>query len=162
MTCPENFRKQRLLMVVSLVATWLAHAPSLCVAADPLMVVSDFEGASVHVLEIDEAARSVSFVPGGDPVRGWPCWWYFRVDGITPDETITLRLRGSTATVEKRKPLSASWAMPAQATFSIDGETWLHTEKGQRQDEWMIYTLKPGCARRCSSLGARPTRRALP
>jgi crotonobetainyl-CoA:carnitine CoA-transferase CaiB-like acyl-CoA transferase len=37
--------------------------------------------------------------PGGDPLRGWPCWWYFRVDGITPDETITLRLRGSTATV---------------------------------------------------------------
>ena len=36
--------------------------------------------------------------------------------------------------------------MPTQAAFSIDGETWLHTEKGTRQDEWMIYTLKPEAA----------------
>ena len=85
-------------------------------------------------------------MPGGDPVRGWPCWWYFRVDGITPGETITLRLRGSTAAVEKQKPLSAVWAMPDHAAYSIDGETWLHTEKGQRQDEWMLYTLKPDAA----------------
>ena len=85
-------------------------------------------------------------MPGGDPVRGWPCWWYFRVGGITPGETITLRLRGSTAAVAKQKPLSAVWAMPDHAAYSIDGETWLHTEKGQRQDEWMLYTLKPDAA----------------
>lgn len=133
----------RLVIVASWVALGLAFEPSSCVAADSLTVDSQFEGASVRVLEIDEAARSVSFMPGGDPVRGWPCWWYFRVDGIAPDETITLRLRGSTATVEKEKPLSSSWAMPTQATYSIDGETWLHTENGQRQDEWIIYTLKP-------------------
>jgi hypothetical protein len=133
----------RLVIVASWVALGLALEPSSCVAADSLTVDSQFEGASVRVLEIDEAARSVSFMPGGDPVRGWPCWWYFRVDGIAPGETITLRLRGSTATVEKEKPLSSSWAMPTQATYSIDGETWLHTENGQRQDEWIIYTLKP-------------------
>ena len=137
---------QRLLTALSLVATWLAREPSLCVAADPLTIESGFEGASIRVLEIDEDARSVSFMPGGDPMRGWPCWWYFRVEGIAPDETITLRLRGSTATVKKRAPLAASWAMPAQATFSIDGDTWLHTEKGQRKGEWMIYTLKPNAA----------------
>jgi hypothetical protein len=142
----EKFRMRCLLMAVSLVAIWITHEPSLCVAVSPLTVESDFEGASIRVLEIDEAARSVSFMPGGDPVRGWPCWWYFRVDGITAGETITLRLRGSTAALEKQKPLSASWAMPAQATFSIDGETWLHTEKGKRQDEWMIYTVKPDAA----------------
>ena len=102
-------------------------------------------------VEIDEATRSISFMPGGDPVRGWPCWWFFRVNGITPGETITLRLRDSTVTVAKpgappQKPLASSWAMPTQAAFSIDGETWLHTEKGTRQDEWMIYTLKPEAA----------------
>ena len=73
------------------------------------------------------------------------------MNGITPGETITLRLRGSTVTVAKpgappQKPLASSWAMPTQAAFSIDGETWLHTEKGTRQDEWMIYTLKPEAA----------------
>ncbi len=134
---------QRLLIVVLLVAIWFVDELGSCVAAEPLTVASDFEGASVRVLEIDEAARSVSFMPGGDPARGWPCWWYLRVDGIVPGETITLRLRGSTKTIGKGKPLSASWAMPAQATFSIDTRTWLHTAKGRRQGDWMMYTLKP-------------------
>ncbi len=132
---------QRLLIVVSLVATWPVYEPGLCVAADPLSVESDFEGASVLVLEIDEATRSVSFMPGGDPLRGWPCWWYFRVDGISPGETITLRLRGSTATLGKQKTLWDSWAMPAQATFSRDGKTWQHTENGRREKQWMIGGL---------------------
>ena len=147
---------QRWLFVVSLFAAGIAIECNQSVAADPLTVASDFEGASVRDVEIDEATRSISFMPGGDPVRGWPCWWYFRVNGITPGETITIRLRGSTATVPKeavpkpgappQKPLASSWAMPAQATFSNDGQTWLHTEKGKRQDEWMIYTLKPESA----------------
>jgi len=120
----------------------------ICVAAAPLRVSSDFEGASVRDVVIDEDARRISFMPGGDPARGWPCWWYFRISGVTPGEAITLRLRGSTATNAKRgspleKPLDPKWAMPDQATFSTDGRTWLHTEKGERQDEGMIYTLKP-------------------
>ena len=36
--------------------------------------------------------------------------------------------------------------MPEQATFSSDGKTWLHTEKGTRQDDFMIYTIKPDAA----------------
>lgn len=112
-------------------------------AAEPLSVASDFEGASVRVIEIDNSKRRIDFMPGGDPARGWPCWWYFRVNGIVPRETITLRLRGSTAAVMKpgappQKPLSPVWSMPNQATFSTDGKTWLHTEKGTKQDEWMI------------------------
>ncbi|MGI8981279.1 MAG: M14-type cytosolic carboxypeptidase [Pirellulaceae bacterium] len=120
-------------------------------AADALTVESDFEGASVSEVEIDNAARSISFMPGGDPNRGWPCWWFFRVKGITPGETITLRLQGSKATTAVpggplAKPLASSWAMPEQATFSLDGKTWLHTEKGTRQDDLMIYTIKPDAA----------------
>jgi hypothetical protein len=41
------------------------------------------------------------------------------------------------------KPLAAHWAMPAQATFSTDGQTWQHTEKGERQGGWMTYAIKP-------------------
>lgn len=124
-------------------------------AADSLSVATDFEGASMREVEIDNVTRSIRFRPGGDPARGWPCWWYLRVDGMTPGETITLRLRGSTATVPKEaaesntsllKPLAASWAMPERAAFSIDGRTWKQTDNGQRQDEWMIYTLKPKAA----------------
>ena len=112
-------------------------------AAEPLKVVSDFEGASVREVEIDQETRTISFMPGGDPLRGWPCWWYFRVDGLTPGEAITLKLRGSSVTVPTRgKPLGAEWAMPAQATFSTDGKTWLHTAKGKKQEEWMNYSLQ--------------------
>lgn len=127
------------LMLMTLVGL-VGNNPSL---ADAVSVVSDFEGASVRILEIDQKSRSVSFMPGGDPVRGWPCWWYFRVDGLTPGETLTLRLHGSSAAIEKRKPLPASWAMPKHVTFSTDGQTWQQTEQGGRQDEWMIYQLKP-------------------
>jgi len=126
-----------------LVVTWRTCSSDFCFAADSLTIKSDFEGASVRVLEIDQDARSVSVMPGGDPERGWPCWWYFRIDGMTPGETITLRVQGSIAAIGTQKPLAASWAMPAQATYSIDAETWLHTDKGTRQDDWMTYTLAP-------------------
>ncbi len=124
----------------------------LCLAsAHALTVESDFEGASVSGVEIDDAAHRISFRPGGDPMRGWPCWWYFKVKGITPGETILLRLHGSTATTAVpggplAKPLASSWAMPEMATFSTDGKTWRHTEKGTKDGDVMIYTLKPGAA----------------
>lgn len=121
------------------------------VASEPLKVVADFEGASVREVEIDQGARSVRFMPGGDPERGWPCWWFFRIDGVTPGESLTLRLRGSTATVDKAgaslsKPLAASWSMPNEATFSTDSSTWRHTAKGTRDGDEMIYTLVPDAA----------------
>ncbi len=124
------------------------YSTTFVVAAEPLVVMADFEGASVKVLEIEEAARSITFTSGGDAVRGWPCWWYFRVEGITPGETITLRLRGSTSIANRpgapeSKPLNASWATPELATFSTDGEKWLQTEKGTKEDGGMVYTLKP-------------------
>ena len=68
---------------------------------------------------------------------------------LKPDEILTLRLRGSTALMprsEPKAPLANTWAMPDQATYSTDGNTWLHTEPGTREKEWMIYKLKPGAA----------------
>ncbi|TWT86354.1 Zinc carboxypeptidase [Neorhodopirellula pilleata] len=115
-------------------------------ATQPLTVVADFEGASVRDVKIDQDERAISFKPGGDPERGWPCWWYFRVDGISPNDEITLRVRGSDATIGKEKPLAPSWAMPAQATYSVDGDSWLHTDAGERQGESIIYKLKPNAS----------------
>lgn len=120
-------------------------------AAEPLTVSADFEGGSVGQVEIDSTSRTIRFMPGGDPVHGWPCWWYFRISGITPGETITLQLKASTAMVAKpgsplAKPLAASWAMAKRATWSSDGRSWRHTEPGKRQDEWMTYVLQPEAA----------------
>lgn len=112
---------------------------------EPPTVSSDFEGGSVKLLGIDPATREISFMPGGDPVRGWPCWWYFRVDGVEPGEPLKLRLRGSTAVVDKpnAKPLAAAWAMPSEATWSADGVTWLRSEPGIKEDDAMVYVVRP-------------------
>ena len=120
-------------------------------SAAPLAIAPDFEGGSVRVIKIDSEERSISVTPGGDPSRGWPCWWYFRIDGIRPGETITLRVGGSTAAVGKpglpmEKPISASWATPHQATYSTDGKNWIHTEKGVRQDGGVLYQIKVDAA----------------
>ncbi|NBY03047.1 MAG: zinc carboxypeptidase, partial [Planctomycetes bacterium] len=117
----------------------LVQAMTLCLmcsgsslAVGKLGVESGFEGASVNVLEIDQKERSISFMPGGDPLRGWPCWWYFRATGVIPGEIITLKLKGSTATVMKpgaplSKPLASLWAMPSRATYSVDNAAWKHS-----------------------------------
>ncbi|QDV26777.1 M14-type cytosolic carboxypeptidase [Aureliella helgolandensis] len=133
-------------LVALLTIACLSYAAGRCNAQEPLAIGADFEGASVRNVEIDQQARSVSFMPGGDPERGWPCWWYFRIDGVGLDEEITLRLRGSSAAVENQKPLAASWAMPSQATYSTDGESWLHTSQGMRQGKWMVYKVKPNAS----------------
>ena len=81
----------------------------------PLVVDADFEGGSITAVEIDQENRAIRFMPGGDPLRGWPCWWYFRVDGIVPGEEITLQLRGSTATVDDpNSPCTAPSPRPGQ------------------------------------------------
>src|SRR4051812_27409642 len=60
-----------------------------------LRVSTDFEGGSARVESVDQAARVIRFVPGGDPGRGWPCWWSLRVDGVPRGERLTLDLAGS-------------------------------------------------------------------
>ncbi len=112
----------------------------------PLRVSSDFEGGSVRNVAVNQETRTVEFMPGGDPVRGWPCWWYFKVEGVSVGERVQLRLRASDATVLEAgrplsKPLAASWSMPNQAAYSLDGKVWLQTEKGVREGEWMTYSL---------------------
>lgn len=110
-----------------------------------LSVESNFEGASVSDLKIDEGQRSVSFAPGGDPERGWPCWWYFKITDVKPGETITLRLHGSPALMPREsppKPLAGVWAKPDRATFSTDGKTWSHTDLGTSEGSETSYQIK--------------------
>lgn len=113
-----------------------------------LRVDSAFEGGSAKNVSINQTTRTIDFMPGGNPSRGWPCWWFFRVDGVSPGESITLNLRASDATVNEpgrslNKPLAPAWAMPNQATYSTDQKTWHPTEKGTRDGERMTYTFTP-------------------
>ena len=122
----------------------------LCVgplsADDALRVSSDFEGGSVRVLWIDQEQRVISITPGGDPARGWPCWWYFQIDGLKAGANAILEVQASPLParnqgVDTGKPLAANWAMPERATFSNDGATWQHTQPGALEKGRMRYGI---------------------
>src|SRR6188474_735616 len=85
----------RAIPLVCLTIVALASRSARAEAPGSLRVSSDFEGGSVRVLSIDQDKRVISFTPGGDPERGWPCWWFFRIDGLKEGETATLEVKGS-------------------------------------------------------------------
>jgi hypothetical protein len=126
----------------------LAIAGTLCgaVAAGELRVHTDFEGGSATVQAIDQDSGVIRFTPGGDPQRGWPCWWYLRVEGAEPDREVVLSLAGSERParnngLETGKPLANNWAMPIRAAVSTDGKTWRHTEPGRRAGARIDYRV---------------------
>lgn len=117
---------------------------AVCVArAADLSVATDFEGGSAQVVSVDQAARAIVIRPGGDAKRGWPCWWYLRVDGVQPGAALTLRVDGSQMKQADGSPLHWSWTLPDRATYSTNGHTWRHTEPGKRDGGSMTYHVEP-------------------
>ncbi|TWU14074.1 Zinc carboxypeptidase [Symmachiella macrocystis] len=117
-------------------------ACTMTVDAGELRVTSDFPGGSAQVVQIDQAARRVSIRPAGDPQFGWPCWWYFRLDGIEPGETITLEVVADQLKRANGQALSANWALPRRAAMSIDQKLWLQTQPGVRDKNRAVWTAK--------------------
>lgn len=116
------------------------------VEAAELRVSTDFEGGSALVESIDQAARVIRLMPGGDPQRGWPCWWFLRVDGAEKDERLMIDLGGSDRPARNNgkdtgQPLDPKWTMPMKATFSTDRTTWRHTAPRQREGNRSLYEL---------------------
>lgn len=119
-------------------------AVAVCGGAAELRVSTEFEGGSAIVESIDQDARVIRVMPGGDPQRGWPCWWFLRVDGAEKDERVVIDLRGSDRTARNNgqdtgKPLHPSGAMPMRAACSTDGKTWQHTAPGRREGSRILY-----------------------
>jgi hypothetical protein len=104
-------------------------APRPARAAD-LAVEAGFPGGSVHVDAIDRQARTLRVQPADHPGRGWRCWWFFKVTGIEPGETLTVEVAGG------------GFALPARAVWSADGRTWHPTEPGTPSKGRMTYTQR--------------------
>lgn len=88
----------------------------------------------------------VEIRPGGDPGRGWPCWWYLRIDGLAVGEDARLVVRGSKRPArndgaDTGEPLDPTWSLPTRAAVSADGLTWRQTEPGDRAADQMSYRL---------------------
>ncbi len=138
--------------LTSLISVCLLALGSVA-SADPinnapqLVVDADFEGGSARVLEIDQKNGHISIMPDGDPTRGWPAWWFFRVSGLTHNQALKVSvfapsqiLPNGVAGAGKR--LDGSWALPSQATWSSDGKTWNRTPAGKRDGTGITYELK--------------------
>lgn len=116
-----------LLLLVSSASFALAQQPTLTVSAD-------FPGGSAVVQEIDQQARRVKIVPTPHVDRGWVCWWYCKISGIRPGETITLDVGDGV------------WATPDQATFSLDQRLWQHTAAGKRSGKRIVFAQQVDAA----------------
>src|SRR4051812_40799323 len=111
---------------LSRLVVWIAIcATTSSAAAGELVVSSDFESGSALVDGIDQASGTIRIRPAGDAQRGWPIWWYFRVDGIEPGRVLNVEIDRAPSSPAN---LSTYWASPARASFSIDGgKTWQQT-----------------------------------
>jgi hypothetical protein len=135
---------RRAVIVAAVVVAWGAAFPATVRAE--LTVSTDFEGGSAVVEAIDAAAGEIIVRPGGDPARGWPCWWYLRIDGLDAGQTATLVVRGSKRHARNNgqdtgKPLASNWALPDQAAVSDDAVTWRQTEPGVRTGGQVSYRV---------------------
>jgi murein tripeptide amidase MpaA len=79
------------------------------------------------VLEIDQQARTIRIVPTAHPGRGWQCWWYVRIDGIDPGQSLTLDVG------------DAPWATPDRAAYSTDNRRWVQTSPGKRNGKRITF-----------------------
>jgi Zinc carboxypeptidase/Cytosolic carboxypeptidase N-terminal domain len=114
--------------------------------AAELQVSSDFPGGSAKVLDIDQNNNFIRIMPAGDPVHGFPNWWFFRLDGADTNKPVVLEVVANQATMQtdnsgEMRKFSPNWALPVQATFSTDGTNWEHTPKGKRRGGKAIYQI---------------------
>lgn len=125
---------KRFLSAVAVVFSVIAASGAEDVPTSEISVTSDFEGGSAAVKRIDQMARSIRLSPTAHEGRGWVCWWYFKVQGHRPGETLTLDVG------------PAPWATPDRAAFSLDGDEWHQTPPGVRQNNRIVYTVKVDAA----------------
>jgi len=116
-------------------------------ADSPLQVRSDFPGGSAKVLKLDPASNTVGITPAGDPKRGWPCWWYFRLDNVDTGKPVVLEVTANQGVVrngdsDQTRKLPAAYSLPEYAAYSTDGTNWEHTARGEKQGARSIYRIE--------------------
>lgn len=99
-------------------------------SAEELRLETDFPGGSGEMQGIDQEKRILRVIPTQHKQKGWNCWWYFKLSGISPGETVTIDLA---------EGHSGSWSRPQRAAFSLDGKTWQQTAPGERVADRIIY-----------------------
>lgn len=133
---------ERLTLILVLLLLSAVAVAGVDTAHTKLSVHTDFEGGSASHIRIDQEDQVIRLRPGGDPDRGWPNWWYFRVEGIEPGTVLTVVLDASHMKLANGSSHRAAYAMPTRATFSIDQYTWRLTAPGKRDGGTITYHQK--------------------
>jgi hypothetical protein len=110
-----------------------------------LRVRTDFEGGNAEVVKLDQSSRTLRIMPALHEGRGWPCWWFFKLEGLLPGDELTLEVQAQTKPFRDQSVLAAAWCQPRHAWVCRDGKTWIPTAAGQRGvDKAMIYRIEAG------------------
>ncbi len=141
-----------LLLLWIVVLCGQARPATLTDSVSPLRVSSDFPGGSATVLNLDQTNNRVCITPAGDPKRGWPCWWYMRLEGVNTNQPLILEVVANEGTVLTDNPgqtrkLPPMWSLPAQAAVSTNGTVWEHTSPAERQGNRNVYRVSPSTPR---------------
>ena len=99
-----------------------------------LRVLTDFEGGNADVVKLDQSTKTLRIMPALREGRGWPCWWFFKLDGLTVGEEFTLEVQAQSKPFREKNVLAAAWCQPKQAWVSSDGQTWTPSEAGSRME----------------------------
>jgi hypothetical protein len=111
------------------------------IATGELVVSTNFPGGNAEVRRLDETSRILEISPVCQPGRGWPCWWYLRIDGATPGATLTVEVRPSDKPFRHSQILAANWALPERAAISTDDVHWKQTEPGKIRANGASYEI---------------------
>jgi hypothetical protein len=85
-------------------------------------VKQDFPGAGGTIDGLDIHSKKILFRPHNEEGGGWgQVWWYFRVEGLTPGDTLTLQLGQDVPPGEGIAP---------QAYYSYDQREWKMSAEG--------------------------------
>lgn len=112
-----------------------------------LTVSSDFEGGSAVVNAVDSERGIIDISPSLHPDRGWPCWWYCRIDGIQIGRQLTLKVRGQDRPFRGKEILKPSWSQPHQAFVSTDDKSWRKSEPAQHEAGAAAYRFEGSASR---------------
>ena len=122
----------------------ILHTLTSATAAET-KVATDFPGGSAEVIALETAKGIIHIQPALHEGRGWPNWWYLRLDGLKPGQPVTLKVSAQPRPFRDSQRLAASWSQPDCAAISTDNVTWTQTptaEMTKDKERIAIYRFR--------------------
>ena len=132
MVCRARYLLSLCFMVVLAPFDTRVVAEEAATSSGPWTISTDFPGGAADVRLLDADTGVIEITPPDRAERGWPCWWYFRLEGLEPGQAVTLRVSANPHPFRPDRTLGSDWSQPDRAAISTDNVTWTQTRPGQR------------------------------